>query len=194
VTSGSVFFVGREDVGNDLHFVEEAFREERTDWTVDEAAGQRLTLTWLGLALEVTTRDTAGRVSLFLVIDSQREEVLVGICLLLGDDRDQYGNVLTGDDHGARGLTCHLAGFDHVVIIAELEFFSDDIEHFLPSVSAFPTIAETHSCCHRAIKKRTALAFRQVPSLPAQALPPGAGHPRERDRKRRPMSSTSLRS
>ena len=70
--------IHRHHRGDDLHFVVEAFREQRTDGPVDESRCQRLLFRRAPFALEEPARDLARGVGLFLVVDGQREEVLPG--------------------------------------------------------------------------------------------------------------------
>ena len=74
--SAGDFRVQRQHVDDDLHFVVEAFREQRTQRTVDQARDQRFAFRRTAFATEEATRDLAGGVGLFEVIDGQREEVL----------------------------------------------------------------------------------------------------------------------
>jgi hypothetical protein len=68
--------VERQGVNDHMHFVEEAFGEQRTDRTVDQAAGQGFEFAGLGFALEEAAGDLAGGVGLLDVVDGQREEIL----------------------------------------------------------------------------------------------------------------------
>jgi hypothetical protein len=45
-----------------MHFVEEAFREQRADRTVDQAAGQRLVFAGAAFAFEEAARNTASSI------------------------------------------------------------------------------------------------------------------------------------
>ena len=73
---GINFGVHGKDVNNDLNFIEEAFREQRTDRTVDQAGSERFFFARTAFALEEASRNPAGSVSLFNVINGQREEIL----------------------------------------------------------------------------------------------------------------------
>ena len=70
------FGVHGKDVNNDLNFIEEAFREQRTNRTVDQAGSERFFFARTAFTLEEASRNTAGSVSLFNVINGQREEIL----------------------------------------------------------------------------------------------------------------------
>ena len=70
------FGVHGKDVNNDLNFIEETFREQRTNRTVDQAGSERFFFARTAFTLEEASRNTAGSVSLFNVINGQREEIL----------------------------------------------------------------------------------------------------------------------
>src|SRR5690606_4005454 len=89
---------------DDLDLVHETLGEERTDRTVDEAGGKRFLLGGAALALEEATRDLAGGVGFFLVIDRQGKEVLAGVGSLLAYRRAQHRGAADGDQYGTRGL------------------------------------------------------------------------------------------
>ena len=103
--------VERQHVDDHLHFVEEAFGEQRADRTVDQARGQRLVFARAAFALEEAAGDLAGGVGLLDVVDGQREEVLAGLGVLGGDDGGEHHGVFDVDDDGAAGLAGDLAGF-----------------------------------------------------------------------------------
>ncbi|MNM49426.1 hypothetical protein D3C81_604310 [compost metagenome] len=118
---------------DDLHFVHEAFREQRTDRTVDQARGQRLFLGRTAFTLEEATRDLAGGVGLFLVVDRQREETLAWIGLLGTDHGHQHGDVVVdGNQHGAGCLTGNTARFESNGRLTELESLDYRVHGFLP--------------------------------------------------------------
>ena len=73
-----ILLVGREHRHEHLHFVAEAFREERPDRAVDDPAVEDLVVRRATFALEEPTRDLARGVGLLLVLDGQREEREVG--------------------------------------------------------------------------------------------------------------------
>ena len=86
---GVVLLVGRDDVDEDLHFVFEAFGEERPDGAVDDARRRDFVVGRPALALQKAAGDLAGGVGLLAILDGQREVRKVGD--VLGDgDRCQY--------------------------------------------------------------------------------------------------------
>ncbi|MCY1393025.1 hypothetical protein D9M71_79120 [compost metagenome] len=126
--------VGRNDGADDLHFVHETFGEQRADRTVDQARGQGFLLGRTAFTLEEATRDAAGGVGLFLVVDGQREEALVRVGLLGTHDGDQHGDVVHGDQHGAGGLTGDAAGLEGDGRLTELEFLDYRVHGVFPSL------------------------------------------------------------
>ena len=71
---GLVLLISRDDVAEHLHFVLEAFREERADGAVDDPAAQDLVVARAALTLDEAAGDLARGVRLFLVFDREREE------------------------------------------------------------------------------------------------------------------------
>ena len=67
--------IQRQHRGDDLYFVGEAIRKQRTDRPVDQARGQRLAFGRPALALEEAARDAAGGIGLLDVVDGQREKI-----------------------------------------------------------------------------------------------------------------------
>ena len=121
--------IGRENVNDDLHFIEEAVREKRADRAVDEAARERFLFGGAAFALEEPARNLARGVRLFNVVDREREEVLARLRFLLGDDRGENDRIVHAADAGARGLTGNFARFKRDVVVAELKGLRDFVEH-----------------------------------------------------------------
>lgn len=121
--------VGREDVDDDLHFIEEAVREERADRAVDEAGRERFLFGGTAFTLEEAPGDLAGGVGLFDVVDREREEVLAGLGFLLGDDRGEHDRVAHLADAGAGGLAGDFTRRERHLVGAELEGLRNLVEH-----------------------------------------------------------------
>ena len=121
--------VQRQRVDDHVHFVEEAFREQRTDRAVDQARGQRLVLARLGFTLEEAAGDLAGGVGLLDVVHRQREEILAGLGALGGHHGGQHHGVVDVDDHGPAGLAGDLAGFQRDGVGTPLEGLGDFVEN-----------------------------------------------------------------
>ena len=113
--------IQRDHRGHDLHFIEEAVREQRTDRAIDEARGQRFLFGRPAFALEEAAGDATRGVGLLDVVDGQREEVLARHRLLGGDRGDQDDGVAHRDHHRGRGLAGDFAGFDGDGVLTELK-------------------------------------------------------------------------
>ena len=133
---GVVLHVVGEDRHDDLGLVLEALDEQRTDRAVDQPRGQHFLLGRPRLALEEAARDLAGGVVLFLVVHGQREEVEAGLGLLLEDDGGEHAGLAVGGDDGGVGLAGDLPRFERERVMAPLDRFLDDVEHFSSFVSA----------------------------------------------------------
>ncbi len=133
---GIDFRVQRNGVDHHMHFVNEAFRKQRTDRPVDQAAGQCFQLARLGFAFEKAAGDAAGRIRLLDVVDCQREEILPRLRRLRGDHGGQHHGVVDVDQHGSTGLAGDFARFQHDGLVAPLKGFADFIEkaHGLHSI------------------------------------------------------------
>ncbi|EFQ61186.1 hypothetical protein PFWH6_5001 [Pseudomonas fluorescens WH6] len=126
---------GGNDGADDLHFVHEAFWEQRTDRTVDQSGSQGFFLGRTAFTLEETARDLTGSVSLFLVVNGQREEALARISGLGANNGHQYGHVvINGNQHCAGGLTGDTACLEGNGRLTELEFFDNRVHGVLPSL------------------------------------------------------------
>ena len=126
---------GGNDGADYLHFVHEAFREQRTDRTVDQSGSQGFFLGRTAFALEETARDLTGSVSLFLVVNGQREEAFARVSGLGANHGHQNGNVVVnGNQHCAGGLTGDTACLEGNGRLTELEFFDNRVHGVLPSL------------------------------------------------------------
>ncbi len=107
---GIVFLVGGEDQGDDLGFIAETIREERTDGAIDLAAGEHFFLAGPTFALDEAAGNAAAGVGVLAVVNGEGEEVdsLSGIGR--GDCGGQNNGFARGDQCGARGLLGHAAG------------------------------------------------------------------------------------
>ncbi len=104
--------VGGHYGADNLHFVHEAFGEQRADRTVDQARGQGLFLGGTAFTLEETTGDTASGVGLLDVVHRQREEITTSFGLLGGHDGDQNADsVVDADQNGTGSLASNAACF-----------------------------------------------------------------------------------
>ncbi len=125
---GIDFGVERHGVDDHVHFVQEAFGEQRADRAVDQAAGQRFVFAGLGFALEEAAGDLAGGVGLLDVVHRQGEEVLAGLGRLGGRHGGEDDGAVDLDQHGAVGLAGDFAGFHDDGLVAPLEGLGDFVE------------------------------------------------------------------
>src|SRR5699024_10000069 len=91
--------IDRQCVHDDLYLVVKALGEQGTQWTVNETSGQDLTIRGLALTLEITTRNTAGSISFFDVIYSQREKIKSVASLAFCDYSGQHNGIFYCDQH-----------------------------------------------------------------------------------------------
>jgi len=122
---------GGDDGADDLHFVHEAFREQRADRPVDQARSQGFLLGRTAFALEEATGDLAGGVGLLLVVHGQREEALARVGGLGADHGHQYADVvIDGHQHCAGCLAGDAARLKGYGRLTELEFLDYRIHGF----------------------------------------------------------------
>ena len=127
---GVDFGVQRHHVHDDLHFVEEAFGEQRAARAVDQARGQRLELARAAFTLEEAAGDLAGGVRLLDVVD-RRAGRNPGPAWLRAWPRrwpaPRCPRCQTST--GAGGLAGDLAGFRVNGVFAPVERLRDLVEH-----------------------------------------------------------------
>src|SRR6218665_449306 len=118
-----------DDGNDDLGVVLVAFREKRTDRAVDQAGNESFVFRRTAFALEIATRDLAGSVGLFLVVDGQREEVLARLRRLGRNDGGENYGFAVGGENGAVSLTGDLARFQLQRAASPFDFDRMSIEH-----------------------------------------------------------------
>ncbi len=106
---------------NDLNLIEEAFREQRTNRTVDQTGDEGLAFARTAFTTEETTRDTTSSIGTLLVVDGQREEITAVIGLFLADYGHKYAGIVHADHNGRSGLTGHHTGFQSDGVLTVLE-------------------------------------------------------------------------
>ena len=109
---GLVDQVGGHEDTDDLHFVEEALREERTQGAVAQARGEDFLFGGTSFTLKVPARETPGGGELFAVVNGQGEKVLTGPHGGSGGSADENRGFPQGDGDGAAGLLGDGAGRD----------------------------------------------------------------------------------
>ncbi len=113
---------------DNLNFVNEAFREQRTNRAVNQTRDQGFAFAWTAFTTEEATRDFTGSVGTLLVVNSQREEVLARLRFFLTHNGNEYRGVIHANHHGGRCLARHHAGFQGYGVLAVLEFTNDRIK------------------------------------------------------------------
>ena len=119
------FRVQRHHRRNDLDFVEEAIGKQGAQRTIDQTRGQRFLLGRSAFALEEATGHAATGVELLLVVDGEREEVLVGLRILLANHRDEHHGLIDMHHHRATGLAGDGGGFERYIMLAVAERLFD---------------------------------------------------------------------
>ena len=126
---GFMLRVVGQDRRDNLHLVEELFREERADRAVDKARDKRVALRRAAFALEEAAGDLAGREIFFLVVDGKGEEILAFLDAARRDGGAENGAFTVGHEDRAVSLTGHAAGFKGQLLAVPHHFFFHDIKH-----------------------------------------------------------------
>ncbi len=106
-----VLHIMRENGDDHLGLVAPAVDEQRADRAVDQTGNQRFLLGRTALTLEIAAGNAARGVGLFLVVDSERQEVDALARRLRGNDGREHHGLAIGRHHGTIGLAGDLAGF-----------------------------------------------------------------------------------
>jgi hypothetical protein len=87
---GLIDLVSREQLTDDLHFIQEAFREERTAWPIAQTGSENFFFGRAAFTLEITAWKAACGCVLLAIIYSKRKPVLTRLCRLsdTGSDED----------------------------------------------------------------------------------------------------------
>ncbi len=107
---------------DDLRFVQEPFGEQRPDRPVDQPAGEDFLFRRAPLALDKAARNLAGGVSVFAVIDGEREKSGSRFGLFGHASGDEDGRVPGANDDRAVRLFGHLARFKGNDPAAQIDF------------------------------------------------------------------------
>ncbi len=113
--------IERDHLCDDLHFVLELFREQRTHRTIDQTRRQRLLLGRTAFALEESARDASGRVELLDVVDGEREEILTFAHLGCGHGGDEHHGAVHRYHDCAGRLAGDFARLQRDLVITVLE-------------------------------------------------------------------------
>ena len=100
---------------DDLHFIAETIRKQRTDRTVDHTRRQGRMLAGTSFPTQEAARDLTDRVQLFFKADGQREKVNSFLWLIAGGSCRQDDRIIVTHEDRTTRLLGNLAGFhcDH---------------------------------------------------------------------------------
>ncbi len=104
-----------------MHFVEEAFRKQRANRAIDQAAGEGFVLAGLGFAFEEAAGNLASGVGFLDVIDRERKEILAGLRAFRSHHSGQHHGVVDVDQHSAGSLAGDFARFHDDGLVTPLE-------------------------------------------------------------------------
>ncbi len=117
------FGIGREHHGDHLRLVHEPFREQRPDRPVNQAAGEDFLLRRASLALDEAAGKLARGVSVFTIIDGEREKRGARLGLLIRASAHQNNGVPGADHDGAIGLFRDLACLQSNFLTIQVNFY-----------------------------------------------------------------------
>jgi len=120
--------VNGNDGCDNLNFVNEAFREQRTNRAVNQTRDQGFAFARTAFTTEEATRDTASSVSTLLIVNGQREEILARLRFFLTNNGNEYRSVIHAYHNGGSCLTRHHASFQRNGMLTVLEFTNDRIK------------------------------------------------------------------
>ena len=103
--------IGRQDHGDHLGFMAEAFREQRADRTIDQPAGEDFLFRGTPFALDVSARNSARGVRVFAVIDCEWEKACADLRLGRHAGGDQHHRITGTNHYRSVSLFGHLACF-----------------------------------------------------------------------------------
>src|SRR5690606_15895961 len=126
-----VFQIVLDNSHNNRCVVLVAFREERADWTVDQTRNQRFVFRRTTFAREVAAWNLTCSRCLFLIVYSQREEVLTWLrSLSRYNSRENHCFTVSGDNC-AVSLTSNFARFELQRAACPFDFNRVLIKHVL---------------------------------------------------------------
>ena len=120
---GIAFRIGRKHHGDDLRLVHEAFREQRPDRPVDQTAGEDLLLRRTPFALDEAAGKLARGISIFTIIDGEREERGARFGLFIGASAHQNHGIPGADHDGAIGLFRDFACLQGNFLTIQVNFY-----------------------------------------------------------------------
>ena len=109
-----------EIISHDVDVMTVCLREERTDWTVDEAGKKGCRFRRFAFAFDEAARNLADGVHLFFIIDGEREKVCVFTRFFRARSRDENGSVAITDQCGTAGLLSQFTDFNYQPAAGEI--------------------------------------------------------------------------
>src|SRR5215471_18478666 len=106
-----------------------AFREQRTNGTVDQAGNKRFLFGRTAFPLEIAARDATGGIGFLLVVAGQGKEIDSGLRLLGGHNGGNDDRLAIGGQYSPVGLTRYLTGFKDELAPTPVKFLTINIEH-----------------------------------------------------------------
>ena len=110
-----------KNLRNCVDFVVETFREQRTEWTVDQTGNQSFLFRRPTFTLEKATGNTASCGIFFLIVNGEREEILAIFHGLCGGNRAKHNSFAERCHNSAVSLTGNLARFECQGLSAPLD-------------------------------------------------------------------------
>ena len=121
--------IGGHDHGDDLRLIHEPVREQRTNGTIDQAAGENFFFGGTPLAFDKPARNLSGGVSVFPIIYREREKSGPGFGLIGHTGGDQHNGITRTNDDRAVRLFGHLTRFQGNLTATQVNF--NCVRHFL---------------------------------------------------------------
>ncbi len=123
------FRIYGKNMNNDLYFVKEAFRKERTNRTVDQTGSQSFFFARTAFTFKEAAGDFSRSIGFFNVIDCQREEILSRFDFFFCNYGCKHHGVIHVAENCACGLTSDFTGFKANLMVAVLKRFNYFVKH-----------------------------------------------------------------
>ncbi len=127
-----VLGIGRKHHGDDLGLVAEAFGKQRTDGTVNLAAGQNFALAGTAFALDEAAGNASRGVGVFAIVHGKGKEIDAFPGIGVGAGGGQHHVLADANNAGAMRLLGQLAGFETDGLTAGQFNFNFVLHLFLP--------------------------------------------------------------
>ena len=101
----------RQNRADNLNFVFKGIRKQRAYRTVNQTRNQNFAFRRLAFPFHKAAGYLAGCIIFFLIVDGQREEILICLYLFRGANGRQHLGFTISNQYGALGLPCYLSCF-----------------------------------------------------------------------------------